>query len=210
MEKVNNWRLLCLITFLISITCLAGWESNIHTYRQSEQIHAATVKELRAKEETLDLALEFGFDPMIVQVTQQLSENAIRNPKRNPLTWRFVQTSKNLAYLLLSIVQIESHGDYKAHNASGASGLTQLLFSTARQYDKDLRPEELFTIPKHLSIAMEYFVDMLEKYRGNYTLAILAWNRGPGTIDRLAALGESQESNYAKRLFTEAALRNAR
>ena len=167
--------------------------------------------ELRKSEETLDLAMEFGFDPMIVKITQQLSENVMRSRNAQPgtTTWRFVRTDKELAYLLLSVVQVESGGDPAAYNKSGASGLTQLMFSTARMYDKKLQPNELFTIPKHLQIAVDHFVDLLDRYNGNPTLAVLAWNRGSGIVDRTLALGQSPENGYSKLIYERAVLRNA-
>lgn len=208
-KDCNPWRVLALILIILVSMEFIGWQNTKQSYDAAQVEQIKRINELYDKEETLNLALEFGFDPMIVQITRQLSANVMRNRKGDAVVWRFVRTERELTYLLLSIVQIESRGDYRAHNPSGASGLTQLLFSTARQYDKDLQPSELFTIPKHLDIAVQHFVDLLVKYRGNYTLAVLAWNRGSGAVDRSIALGQSPENNYARLLFTQAAMRNA-
>jgi hypothetical protein len=164
---------------------------------------------LEDQQKTLDLAVEFGFDPLIVQVTRQLSKDVFQRRACKCPTWRFVRSDYDLTYLILSIIAVESRGDYKAYNPSGASGLTQLLLSTAKQYDRDLQAHELFTIPKHLQIAVEHFVDLLAKYHGNAHLAILAWNRGAGAVDRSIALGESPENGYGKLVFTQSVLRNA-
>jgi soluble lytic murein transglycosylase-like protein len=116
--------------------------------------------------------------------------------------------------MILSLIQTESHGDPRAINVpngpSSGIGLTQLILSTARLYDRSVNQQELQTIPVHLKIAVHYFVDLLEKYNGNYTLAVLAWNRGPGTVDRVIALGNSPENGYARAVFEQAAVRNSK
>lgn len=162
--------------------------------------------------ETLNLAREFGFDPIIVDVTRIAVHSAFRDgQRRNKLTWRFVRSEQELTYLLLSLIQTESRGNPAAINSgSSATGLTQLLLSTARQYDRSVSPQELQTIPKHMNIAVRYFVDLLEKYNGNSTLAVIAWNRGPGTVDRAIALGNSPENGYARQVFMQAAMHNAK
>lgn len=168
------------------------------------------INELHDKQETLDLAMEFGYDPMIVQVTRELSKQVYRDKAKHPeSTWRLVPTEKHFTYMILSLIQTESRGDVKALNPSGATGLTQLLLSTAKQYDKDVTQADLQSIPKQLKIAVQYFVDMLDKYHGNVYLAVLSWNRGPGAVDRAIAFGQSPDNGYAKLVFTQAAMRNA-
>jgi hypothetical protein len=171
-------------------------------------IHRA---ELEYNQETLTLALEFGFDPMIVQVTRRVVADLIERIDRveDPLTWRFIDTEPELTYLILSMIQAESRGDVAARGDSGdAYGLLQLHLPTAREYRPEVTGRELLTLDTHLEVAVEHFADLLRSYSGNYTLAVLAWNRGEGTIDRLLALGETPANGYARRVFAEAAVRN--
>ncbi len=169
---------------------------------------ANELSDLRAKAQTLDLAIEFGFDPLVVQTVQRLSVKEFC-AKHAPITWRFVKTDKELAYLVLSMIQIESHGEITAYNKSGASGLTQMLLSTARQYDKNVKSVDLLVMPKNLELAMTSFVSLLEHYRGNHYLAILAWNRGITGADRILTAGIGSDA-YVTSVFEQAALRNAK
>ena len=208
-------KIITLVALMISLVLAAVTTMQRQTVLVSQvQLDSATklISDLRDKEQTLDLSIEFGFDPMIVQITRVLATDAIKSNWCTACpTWRFIRTEKDLTYVLLSLIQTESHGDFMAVNkTSGASGLTQLMLPTAKQYDKTVQASDLLTIPKHMKIAVIYFVDLLKKYNGNYTLAVLAWNRGPGTVDRAIAFGQSPESNYARLVFTQAALRNAR
>ncbi len=209
---MTAWSGVKLSITVLFLCLLAASISVEHSDRLKSQADISNLKMdnllLRQRSETLDLALEFGFDPMIVQVTQQLATNAFK-AKHEPITWRFVKTDKELAYLVLSIIQTESRGDSSAYNKSGASGLTQLLFSTAKQYDKNLKPSDLLTIPKNLEIAMTHFVSLLEKYRGNPYLSILAWNRGATGADRIVSAGIETDA-YVNAVFMQAAVRNAK
>ena len=165
------------------------------------------------QQKTLNLSLEFGFDPLIVQVTRQLSSIAFKQNACKCATWRFVKSEDDLAYLLLSIIAIESRGNPRAINVpngpTSGIGLTQLVLSTAREYNKNVTQEELMTVPKHMNIAVRHFVDLLERYRGNHWLAIIAWNRGIGAVERSLALGNSPENGYGMLVLNKAALRDA-
>lgn len=207
MKKISWTLILCIIVFGLTALNFVNHRAYVLQSELLDASRVSTISALKQKEQTLDLALEFGFDPMIVQVTQQLATNAFK-VKHAPITWRFVKTDKELAYLLLSIIQTESRGDSTAYNRSGASGLTQLLFSTAKQYDKNLKPADLLTLPKNLEIAMTHFVNLLEQYRGNPYLATLAWNRGSTGADRIAVSGVNTDA-YVNAVFMQAAVRNA-
>jgi len=202
-----NTKALCICLMMLIVALLFIGMVVTNTWKLRLSTAESTIQTLQLKEQTLDLALEFGFDPMVVQTTQRLSTKAFHE-KHDPITWRFVKTDKELAYLILSVIQTESHGDPAAKNKSGASGLTQMMFSTAKQYDKTLKPEELLTLPKNLEIAVTHFVDLLERYRGNHYLAVLAWNRGITGADRILAAGVGTDE-YVTSVFTQAALRNA-
>jgi hypothetical protein len=183
--------------------------SNILYSTQESKIAAERIQ-TKNDREILDLATEFGYDPLIVAVVRQESTVAFRQRACDCPTWRFVKSDKELTYLLLSIIQIESRGDVRAVNPAGpAYGLTQLLMSTARDYDDRVNQQQLLTIPKNLHIAVLHFVDLLEHFHGNYTLAIIAWNKGANGVDRSIALGESPDNGYARTVFYQALTRNA-
>ena len=208
-RAVPFWVRIAVIIALILVTILLI-SSHSATLVPVSQITPQRLAQLQDEEETLNLAVEFGFDPMIVQIVRMLSTDAIKTHACACATWRFVKTERDLTYLVLSVIQVESGGNFRAYNPGGpAYGLTQLLLSTARQYDKNVQSADLLTIPKNLKIAMDHFVGLLEKYRGNYTLAVLSWNRGSTAVDRSIAIGESPENGYARTLFLQAAMRNA-
>ena len=210
--EINPWRVLVLTGVVLAIAFITVQVSHIPDDVIVE-IPQRQLRVLEDQQKTLNLSLEFGFDPLIVQVTRQLSSIAFKQNACKCATWRFVKSEDDLAYLLLSIIAIESRGNPRAINVpngpTSGIGLTQLVLSTAREYDRGVTQEELMTVPKHMNIAVRHFVDLLERYQGNHWLAILAWNRGIGAVERSLALGNSPENGYGMLVLSEAALRNA-
>ena len=88
-----------------------------------------------------------------------------------------------------------------------ARGLTQLWVSTARQYG-DVTPEQLHLPETNISFSFKHFRHLLKKYRGNLALALYAWNRGAGKVDKLLIYGESPQNGYAKKIYEAALLNN--
>ena len=208
-NPIPAWPRITIVVLLVIVTCFLVAAQ----FPVAESINAPTIgriAELEDNEQTLNLAVEFGFDPIIVKVVRQLSAQAYQSRQCACPTWRWVKSDDELSYLILSIIQIESRGDYRAFNPGGpAYGLTQFVLSTARQYDRDITAGELLTIPKHLSLSVSHFVDLLERAKGNPHLAAEAWNKGAGVIDRSSSLGTPLESRYAHAVLTQASMRNA-
>jgi len=165
----------------------------------------ARIAELDDIRLTAELASEFSFDPKIVQAVRRASKYQFdANRCVRCSTWRFVRTADDLAYLLLSIVRVESSGNPEAYNAKGrAYGLFQLQLPTAQDYEKDVTAADLLTIQKNVDISARHFVVLLKKYGGNFTLAVLAWNRGVGAVDRVIQFGEPLENGYIRKVLSK-------
>ncbi|MNO59776.1 Soluble lytic murein transglycosylase precursor [compost metagenome] len=87
------------------------------------------------------------------------------------------------------IVQAESSGDPTAVSPKGAKGLMQLMPETAEEMAKELGvpySEERLTADPNYNMALgnAYLNKMLGKYGGNSTLAVAAYNAGPGSVDK--------------------------
>jgi soluble lytic murein transglycosylase-like protein len=70
-------------------------------------------------------------------------------------------------------------------------------------------PEQLHRPETNISVAFKHFHHLLTKYRGNLALALYAWNRGSGRVDKLLLYGESPQNSYVQKVY-EAALVNNR
>ena len=104
----------------------------------------------------------------------------------------------NLAY---GLVKTESTFQEKAVSPVGARGLTQVLPRTARWLLPGTSAEDLFDRRTNLRVGFKYLSDMIDKYRGDVKLALLAYNRGPGTVDRELSRGADPDNGYADKVM---------
>lgn len=115
--------------------------------------------------------------------------------------------------IAFGLVRAESSFRNTATSPVGAVGLTQLMPSTARWVQPGVSRSALRDPETNLKIGFKYLRYLLEKYEGNEDLALVAYNRGPGTVDRELKRGRDPSNGYASfvrgeedhghKLFTE-------
>lgn len=99
------------------------------------------------------------------------------------------------------LVQTESSFRRTVISSAGAVGYTQLLPSTARWIAPGTTRSQLFDTKTNLRVGFKYLNYLLKKYNGNMRLALTAYNRGPGTVDRLLKQGRNPENGYATKVL---------
>lgn len=172
-------------------------ESNTNLVIQSLSEEAALYKGI------VELSAEFGFSTDVVVFVQTESMIRMAATPDNP-AWRLIRTPENLTYIMLSLIYAESGGDPNAIGDSGkAVGLTQIWTTTAKDYDPEATVDKLRNPEYNVHLGFEHFQRLLEKYRGNITLALHSWNRGEGTVDTLMMAGyiDKIDNGYAKKVI---------
>jgi len=96
------------------------------------------------------------------------------------------------------LVRVESEFNPRAVSSVGAVGLTQLMPSTARYFDRDITREQLFEPRTNLRIGFRYLRSLINEYDGDVRLALLVYNRGPVAVETLRSLGVDPGNGYAK------------
>lgn len=91
--------------------------------------------------------------------------------------------------LIDALIGQESGGKAGAIGKAGERGLMQILPGTAAQYG--IRPEQLTDPTINRQTGTRYFSDLLKKYDGNEFLALVAYNSGPGRVDKGELLPQS-------------------
>lgn len=97
-----------------------------------------------------------------------------------------------------SLVWVESRFNPRAISHKGAVGLAQLMPATAFELDSSLSYADLFDRQTNLRLGFRYLRLMLAKYEGDLRLALLAYNRGPGTVDTVLRSGGDPGNGYAR------------
>lgn len=101
----------------------------------------------------------------------------------------------DLAYRL---VRVESGFVRTAVSPVGAVGLTQVMPATAEELSPGIAYHELFERDTNLRLGFRYLRQLLEKYNGDLHLALTAYNRGPGKVDRVTQAGGDPFNGYAR------------
>jgi soluble lytic murein transglycosylase-like protein len=101
------------------------------------------------------------------------------------------------AEVAFGLVRAESGFRNSATSPVGAIGLTQLMPSTARLFKRGVTQTQLRDPELNLRIGFRYLRELLDKYEGDTELALTAYNRGPGTVDRVLKRGGDPDNGYA-------------
>jgi soluble lytic murein transglycosylase-like protein len=103
--------------------------------------------------------------------------------------------------IAFGLVRTESGFRTSATSPVGAVGLTQLMPATARWMQPGVTRSQLRDEETNLRIGFRYLRELIDKYDGDTRMALLAYNRGPGTVDRVLKRGGNPDNGYARKVM---------
>lgn len=103
--------------------------------------------------------------------------------------------------LAYGLVKTESTFDERAVSHVGARGLTQVMPRTAAWLIPGTKTSDLYDRQTNLRLGFTYLNQMIDKYKGDVRLALLAYNRGPGTVDKVLKQGGDPDNGYADKVL---------
>jgi hypothetical protein len=103
--------------------------------------------------------------------------------------------------LILAVVHVESGGFHQAISHVGAIGMMQLLPSTAEEVAGKLGldwrgPESLYDPVLNVTLGISYLRELADRFDGDVSTALAAYNWGPGRINRRLRAGTGVPSHY--------------
>lgn len=103
--------------------------------------------------------------------------------------------------LAFRLVATESSFRRNALSEAGAIGYTQIVPSTAAWLDSRIEEADLYERDVNLRLGFRYLRLLVEQNAGDMRLALLAYNRGPGTVRTIVAQGGDPANGYATRIM---------
>lgn len=103
--------------------------------------------------------------------------------------------------LAFELVRVESQFNPRAVSPVGALGLAQLMPATARLLQPGITRAQIFDRDTNLRLGFRFLRGLVNHYDGDVRLALLAYNRGPGIVDRHLRAGQDPGNGYAQAIM---------
>ncbi len=164
-----------------------------------QALESSMNSEVSERERVIDESLErYAAYPLDRELAERIYDTAVE-----------AKVDPEIAF---GLVRAESSFRNTSTSVVGAVGLTQLMPRTAAWLEPGVTTRQLRDPDTNLRIGFGYLKQLTEKYKGNVDLALVAYNRGPGTVDRALSRGQDPdngysafvkgEANHGHRLFT--------
>jgi soluble lytic murein transglycosylase-like protein len=100
--------------------------------------------------------------------------------------------------LIKAMIKVESDYNPEAVSRAGAKGLMQLMPANIKAY----RINNPFDPRENIMVGTHYFKSLYEKFNGDLTLALAAYNAGPACVEKYDSIPPYEETqDYVERVL---------
>jgi len=154
----------------------------------------------------LNAADETAFSQVLARL--RVRHTALPSRERVALARTIVKEARSHGLdpaLVIAIIEVESGGYHLAVSHVGAMGLMQLLPTTGEELAGKLGiewhgPDTLFDPTINVKLGTAYLRQLADRY-GDVSVALAAYNWGPGRIDRRLRRGAGVPSRYIEQVM---------
>lgn len=163
------------------------------------------IRELGRLERSLDVALG---ETVILQAELARRDSVFRYSARYRVPADLAALIYDIALaegldpeLGFRLVRAESGFDQRAVSPAGAVGLAQVLPATGRLFIPGITAAQLQRPEVNLRIGFRLLSQLLDRYRGDLRLALVAYNGGPGRVPEFVTSGNDSLLEYTRRVM---------
>jgi soluble lytic murein transglycosylase-like protein len=171
---------------------------------EADQARAATASPTPAGDVEDQLAARIGAEAGTAKLASFVDEAVDRYKISEDLAkdiYDIAQQEGIEPRLAYGLVKTESSFKNTAVSHVGARGLTQVMPKTAKWLIPGTKASDLHDQKVNLRLGFRYLNSMIDKYDGDVRLALLAYNRGPGTVDKILKRGGDPNNGYADKVL---------
>jgi hypothetical protein len=190
-------RTACFVTLFALAGAVAPVSAQIYAWRDANGTLVLSDKTRPDGGEVRTFEVRGGAD---IRTTRTADDETLSDRERiDDLIQEHARAQGLSPTLVRAVVQVESGFNPVAVSPKGALGLMQLMPATARELgvDNPFHPEQ------NIRGGVTYLKRLLDMYNQDITLALAAYNAGPGSVDRYGDVPPYRETqDYVRKITT--------